>query len=385
MWNWLSLVFAGLLLLGAGQTSGALFIGIWLLALGCLAFGIISSLRPDESPNTRLTFARFQTSTSKKPWCVETRYAIAYAFNGEPTQPSTTTAVNPSLTHTDPVLTVSAPGPQVDVMWYRGLPPAFQMLPYDGMELLATGNRLEFVDKNNPCDIPFVPDPPPPPTAGGGQFGAWNVRAGPDELPWCVATRYRAQYVGGPNGAESLPSGPSLPFQSDEYSHPTMSVPARAGYDVKWTSELMPDDWRITLPCTEVNNVCHPGGAIVLVAPGGTMVGNVDFSDVWTPGSPTLTLHIRDFVALWNLKVERTNIGTLRVREDGRLEMSAMQTASAADITVMPAGQLWWQSMGFGLTGLRTNEPMVADAIPYLQRSSVGSNVFIDVLNKCTA
>ncbi len=394
MWNWLSLVASGLLLFAAGQFSRVGFIGMWFLALGALSFGIVESLKNTgsdgtSSPNTHVTFSRFHTVNTKKPWCVETRYAVAYMLNENRSPMSATTVVSPSLTHTDPVLTVKEPGDnKVGIAWYRGDPPTFQMLPYYGMIRLSTENGFsEFVDTTNLCDIPFTPDPPPPPTAGGGQFGAWNVRAGQGVLPWCAGTRYRAQYVNGPNGEESLLSQPSLPFQSDEFSHPTMSVPPLDGYEVKWTGELMPDEWSITLPCTGVMNVCQPVGVIALTAPGVAMIGTVDFADVWIPGSPTLTMHIRNFVAAWNQKVQSTTIGSLRIREDGKLEMSAMQAPTVADITVAVAGQPWWQGMGFGLTGLRTNEPMVAEVIPGNRRqdAKIGSNVFIDVQNRCVS
>jgi len=341
-----------------------------------------SSGKPSRSAN----FNDFKklADEDESPWCIGTYYAIAYKVGDVTSEVGPITNEIKSSTHTQPMFTLTAPASGAAVQWYRAVEGVNggQLRPHE-MDTSTVNGVTYFIDIDNPCKEPFVPDPPRAPTVGGGQFGddkQWEIEARQGITSWCTPTVYYATYAkAGSN--ESALSEPSIPFSSTEFSNPCLSVSApRAGYDVNWYRQVL-QVANITLPLFYLGGQWIPGGAVLFsfaVMP--ILVGlpstrdTLNFGDLWEEGSPTLTLPVSLFVQRWNNVlparvpgVERA--GELSMLSDGKLAMTGIRTANLNDhveMTVAEASRPWWVAMGFSADPkkLITNRGLVAETLP---------------------
>jgi hypothetical protein len=222
------------------RISVALLLGsLWLLTWGLIkGFKAVGLENPDTGTRSAVSFGQFNVADSKFPWCTETRYKIAYETNGVVGELSEATLPIQSTTKTDPIFTVKTPPVGANVLWYRLVGPIDGGNSYinhtASMVLFGTptSDSLNFMDTSNPC----LPDPPPMPVpAGTVGDNLFTLTAGEGEVPWCIRTRYFATYV--KHGTESNPSPLSVEFQSNEFTRPRLTVPARPGFEINWYRE----------------------------------------------------------------------------------------------------------------------------------------------------
>jgi hypothetical protein len=416
-WFWLALVAAALLFVGAGSVprgDSAIEVGLLLAALAALLWGVIKGLSVagdkeptvpsnpnnpnnpgvDPIPVTGIQFGRFnrQVSGDDIPWCVATRYRITYVVNGVESDPGPSVDVEPSLTKTDPVFTLNRPFGVDEVKWYRAVDPNLDVW-YEHTsqmeEVLGEPTGVYYIDRFNPCEVPYVPDAPSTPVPYGEIEYKWNAIAGPGVVPWCMPTRYRARYVKG--GNISAWSEYSDEFQSMDFTYPGVRVDPLNGYQVEWETTPPPPIRYITVPCTPSGgDTCDPHGFVIVRRPSGATIGGmVSLERVWFDGSNSLTMPINDFVSLWNslgLSNRHREVGTLRASPEGRLFLTPFQTPDDEPLTVHDASLPWWSAMGFGTTGLWSNREIRADRLPNgssLQNNDTSTHIYIDVSNPC--
>jgi hypothetical protein len=407
------ILLAALLLFGGAShilasdlaVSTALLFG----SLALLSWGLVKGLRlvgegeKTTNPSTPgdigpVTFGGFSRADDKFPWCVATKYAIAYEVNGVPSDMSAGTPTIPSSTSTmtDPILTVDRPPSGVNVKWYRATNPNLNtwvdhtqfMSPFGN----GTSNTLDFMDTANPCESPYIPNPPPAPLpAGNVGENMFTAVAGAGVVPWCIATRYFARYAR--NGQESVSSLPSPYFYSNNFTFPRLSVPEQAGLTINWYREVGPEcETYITLPVilqfgapTFYTTFRFSFGANLFFA------RFVDFGLHF--GNTSILLCLEDFVKVWNesppLSGSTGTGGLLRI-SGGKLIMDPIVVPGAAQpITfnnnVTPT---WWTVMGFNDTGLQTNTTINAERGPNNQLVSANAPIgtgpiFTDMQNPC--
>lgn len=217
------------------------------------------SLVPSTSPSTAIstarsvarstgqsgpvTFGSFNSSPNSdaSAWCVGTKYAVAYQVDGVVSELGPSTEVFKSLDKSDPIFTFDETPPQgVVIKWFRGVEPEYEMVPHAMGEELREGVR-HYIDRVNPCNIPFIPAPPAEVRGGGGDFGTnreWKERSGAGQVPWCVRTFYYATYERlDPPFTESN-RVVSQAFQSLEYNVPCVQVDERPGFKINWYRQI---------------------------------------------------------------------------------------------------------------------------------------------------
>jgi hypothetical protein len=195
-----------------------------------------------------MTFKGFTANANLsdiKPWCRETRYAIAYVNNTIQGPWSDFTLGNPpiqSTFETFPELEISDdPNRQPNwtvvvsrIIWENGAEVPGSRL--DGL-VVAWQSATTFIDYNNPCQEAYLP---PQPTAPYPAFGVpdgngttWQRAINPNtETPWCVPWKARA-FFRAANNLTSLWSPWSLQtWTSLEFVNPTFTVARPPGPDV---------------------------------------------------------------------------------------------------------------------------------------------------------
>jgi len=218
------------------------------------------SLVPSTSPSTArsvarstgqsgpVTFGSFNSSPNSSSnsdasaWCVGTKYAVAYEVDGVISELGPSTIVYKSLDKSDPIFTFDESPPQgVIIKWFRGVEPEYEMVPHAMGEELREGIR-HYIDRNNPCNIPFKPAPPAEVRGGGGDFGTnreWKERSGAGQVPWCKRTIYYATYqqLDEPHAESDRVVSPA--FQSMEYNVPCVQVDERPGFKINWYRQIV--------------------------------------------------------------------------------------------------------------------------------------------------
>jgi hypothetical protein len=383
--------------------STALLLG----SLALLSWGLVKGLRlvgegeKTTNPSTPgdigpVTFGGFSRADDKFPWCVATKYRIAYEVNGVISDWSDPSDSVYSITETDPIIRVSRPN-AVNLVWQRSVGPNFTSWNNHQMQFVTlAGGSADYKDVANPCETPYRPDPPPAPVPNGtmGENNVFTMAALEGSVPWCVPTRYFAKYVR--NGQESAPSALSDYFKSNGFTFPRLMVPDHPGYDINWYREVGPCETFITLPEWEV-----PGEPIMHKSLFSFVFGNsnnvtriIDLSSIWVAGSPTLTLCLTDFVTIWNntpllqLPGSVEGGGGLLGIDDGKLFMTPVYPAITSPVSTLFYNSPWWQIMGFNTNGIMTNTVTYAARAPNGQLTSqtapigVGP-VFTDMQNPC--
>ncbi len=405
------ILLAGVLLYGgAGHilardtaVSTALLLG----SLGFLVWGIINGLKSGDeksAPNTPgdigpVTFGKFNRADDKFPWCVATKYAIAYEVNGVVSELSAESQLIQCDNKTDPIFAVNRPPASVALKWYRAVAPDLSTWVDHTAYMVPFGNTgsaaLDFMDTDNPCETPYLPDPPPRPVpAGTLGDNMFTMTAGDGNIPWCVPTRYYARYVS--NGQESGDSDMSVDFQSNSFTFPRLSVPELPGHTVNWYREIGPRCLTfITLPA--VSFMTNPPRLQTLFT---FNFGN-NFASIrminlepFAPGRSSIRLCLDEFVSIWNSSApipdSRGTGGLLRINE-GKLVMDPIEVAGAGQQPIsFPFNEtpIWWTRMGFNATGLKTNSTITAERVPSDQLTAqtlpIGTgSVFTDTQNPC--
>jgi hypothetical protein len=413
-WYWLGLVAAALLFVGASSVprgDSAVEVGLLLAAMAALLWGVIEGLSAtgdkeptfptnpnnpnnpgaDPIPGTGIQFGRFsrQVSGDDIPWCVATRYRITYVANGVESDPGPSVNVVPSLTETDPVFTLNRPV-GVEVKWYRAVDPDLDVwLDHTSQmeEVLGQMTGVYYVDRFNPCDTPFRPEPPSRPEPFGTFEGMWNATAGQGVVPWCVPTRYRARYVRG-NQASAW-SEESVEFYSQIYTQPGLRVEPREGYTIEWIVSS-----NITLPAGNSGSGRNPSNDrdaqhFQLVDVGIDSIITwyfwLELSDYWVPGSTNLTISLTDFVNAWNTNlVYDPEFKQLYITPEGKLALDPIPSDQSETIELddedWPG---WWMVMGFNKVE-PTNQLIVASRLPRSNIVHIGPQ-FVDTNNMCRA
>ncbi len=385
----------------------AVSIALLLGSLGFLAWGIIKGLKwKDENPpppNTPpgdigpVTFGGFNRAEDKFPWCVTTKYAIAYEVNGVSSDMSAASPTTQSFTRTDPVFTVDRPPSGVSVKWFRATNPNLNtweehtqnMIPFG----TGTATSLDFMDTANPCTSPYLPNPPPAPVpAGTVGDNMFTMVAGAGVVPWCIATRYFARYER--NGQESVPSLPSPYFKSREFTFPKLSVPEQPGSTINWYREIGPAcETYVTLPVVYL----APGVPAFITIFRFSFGANLYFERLIdlgiNPNESSVILCLDAFVQLWNETAPSagsTGTGGLLSISGGKLSMDPIVVPGAAQPifflnNVVPA---WWTVLGFSATGLKTNTATSAERGPNNQLMTVNAPIghgptFTDTQTPC--
>lgn len=146
-----------------------------------------------KPPTEAVAFRGFtrEATGETNPWCIGTSYSIAYVNNGVEGPWSDFSQVVQSLSETFPLVAISAPpDPSWDVVVQR------QRVDTETVHTIVpewetrTGQAWLFVDRENPCQVPYTPPEPVPPIRVD-----WAQQVPPGR-PWCVGTRYRAIYLG---------------------------------------------------------------------------------------------------------------------------------------------------------------------------------------------
>ena len=412
-WFWLALVAAALLFVGASSVprgDSALEVGLLLAAMAALLWGVIKGLSVagdkeptvpsnpnnpnnpgvDPIPVTGIQFGRFnrQVSGDDIPWCVATRYRITYVVNGVESDPGPSVDVEPSLTETDPLFTLNRPFGVDEVKWYRAVDPNLDLW-YEHTsqmeEVLGQMTGVYYIDRANPCDTPFRPDPPTRPEPSGTFDGMWNAIAGQGVVPWCSPTRYRARYVR--DNQVSAWSEESVEFYSQIYTQPALRIAnPTPGYTIEWIVSS-----NITLPAGNFPSAPHPNDD-----PSGELFWFVSPQDeewyivmemyqFWKPGTSELTIPLSVFVSFWNMNSSDNNPGgnRLTIATDGKLVMDPL-VASLSDTAELEDTQnpgQWWFTMGFNKFE-PTNQPIVASRLPRSNIVNRGER-FVDTSNMC--
>ena len=350
---------------------------------------------PPGSPPANLKFNTFRNMAvdDEAAWCIGTYYAVAFTVGDNTSEVGPLTEEIKSPTHTQPMFTLDYTPPSGSVQWYRAVEGVDDgNLKLHQMETEVVAGVTHYVDTDNPCKVPYRPDPPQIPLLGGGQFGnnnQWETQAGQGQIPWCKSTVYYATYVkADTNANESELSEPSPLLNSKEFTNPCLSVTApRAGYEVNWYRQVLGDGSSlITLPLflQENNPPKKSGGIGFMHFPTFTMLPPSDnplnFEGEWEEGSPTVTIPVSLFVQKWNQALLQSppnvpRVGELSIRDDGRLAMNGIKHSSVMPMTIVPASIPWWTAMGFSTTGLLTNTDLVADTPPVSGAGGAQSNL----------
>lgn len=148
--------------------------------------------------------------TDVYPWCQETRYAIAYVNNTIQGPWSDYTNGNPLIQSahlTFPRMAIANDPLRQDgwtVVVKRATYVNGEPLPDSVIENLPVAwqnpQHTEFIDFSNPCNEAYLPPRPDPPYPFGdpnpGSALTWDRTPEANQPPWCVATRYRAFFLG---------------------------------------------------------------------------------------------------------------------------------------------------------------------------------------------
>jgi hypothetical protein len=382
--------------------STALLLG----SLGFLAWGIINGLKSEDeksTPNTPpgdigpVTFGKFNRADDKFPWCVATKYAIAYEVNGVVSELSAESQLIQCDNKTDPIFRVNIPPTSAALKWYRAVAPNLSTWVDHTEYMVPFGNNVsiarDFMDTDNPCQTPYLPDPPPRPVpAGTLGDNMFTMTAGEGDVPWCIPTRYYARYVS--NGQESQDSDMSVDFQSNSFTFPRLTVPELPGHTVNWYREVGAEcQTFITLPRTSISPNPLDFITIFPFMFGSNTFGRfLDFRD-GNENQTTITMCLRELVNTWNatppIPGSIATGGQLRIT-GGRLVMDPILVPGGIQtpITFFQGTPTWWTLMGFSATGLTTNATITAVNPPSNQLSGqtapIGTgSVFTDTQNPC--
>jgi hypothetical protein len=135
------------------------------------------------------------------PWCVTTRYSIAYVNEGVEGPWSPFSGDVQSLSRTYPLIGMSAPPDSTwDIVVQReevtdeGIVGPYAIAP---QWRARTAEGWEFVDMANPCKLAYTPPAPSlyPVPLGDPSVPTFAAES-PPETPWCVGTKYRSAFLG---------------------------------------------------------------------------------------------------------------------------------------------------------------------------------------------
>lgn len=340
----------------------------------------------DPIPEPGIRFERFdkQISGDANPWCIATRYRIAYIVNGVESEPDPSVEVGPSSTETDPVFSLTLPAGVDAVKWYRAEAPSFVWRDHTSRmeEVPSQKTTAYYIDHFNPCD-----EPPTRPEPFGTFGGMWNATASEGALPWCVPTRYRARYVRGER--VSAWSEESIEFESQIYTQPGVKIVNPApGSTIEWIVSS-----NITLPAGNSGSGRNPTDdrdaqnfKFIDVDESGSYIKWtfwLQLADFWVPGSTSLTIPLTDFVNEWNTNVEYDPaLKELRITPEGKLALDPIPSNQSDAIELSDEDWPgWWMEMGFNQFE-PTNQPIVASRLPRSTIVHTGSQ-FVDTNNMC--
>jgi hypothetical protein len=178
------------------------------------------------------------------------------------------------------------------------------------------------------------------------------------------------------NGHESIFSPPSVPFQSNSFINPSVTVPALEGYDIEWTRS--PCTWFITLQRVGIQPI-YTFTARANLTPEFEKI--IDLSDFWDVNSSTLTMCLDMFVMVWNSTPPTNGTGgLLSILPDGRLSLAAIIMTNNPLLNI-PNDQ-WWRAMGFTGNTILANTQIIADNPQTINIIGTGPTL-VDVDNPC--
>jgi hypothetical protein len=205
-----------------------LFVVVGWVLFSLVYFPIVYGSKSPSTPENTLQLRRFtaEASAELSPWCVTTRYSIAYVRDRVQGPWSDFSGDVRSLTRTFPLVEM---GPPPDPAWGVIVQ---RVEVVDGnvgtphvIEPQWQPDSWSFVDEDNPCTSTYEPPRPeyPPVPIEPGDDPTWLAPA-PPEMPWCVGTRYRSIFLGafGKHGPWSPWS--STVWQALDRSLPTFLV-----------------------------------------------------------------------------------------------------------------------------------------------------------------
>lgn len=235
------------------------------------------------------------------------------------------------------------------------------------------------VEDDSQLPVPNAPTAP----QGAGEFGGKWARVANTE-PWCVPTQYRARYVKTDDPQiTSAWSSWSATFQSDEYTHPSLSVSPVNGYAVEWEITALGEEF-LNIP------VIQPIVWLWYVSE--TRAGDhfyIKTNFNYTQPGP---VPLDDFIKQFN---ENRTDGTsvLSRGPNGHMKLTQFNYPSSVPVyySLQRPQQLpMLHSLGFDETQFETRKDIIAPHLPVVSgrpaitRRVMGSSALVDTTNPCS-
>lgn len=279
-------------------------------------------------------------------WCTPTTYQFAYVVDGVELGRSPVSVQVQDNVKTDPVFQIVEPTVGT-VKWFRTHDSRIVHLDHT-VHMLKINSEVpgtaRFVDMANPCQTPYLPSAPEPRPNGVFGNNMWNQEAGNGVAPWCDHTMYAARYV---SDTFTGDWGPSVLFQSTEFTVPSLTVDPEPGYTVEWGRR--PPNF-ITLPSGGREGQYNHEMQLDIHGPHGVIYGRKTFMFLFDrdPTKPTFTMEILEFVKFWNSpRTGELDLGHIELLPSGKLALHLSHLQGPGTYRV--ALGIWWEPMGFPL------------------------------------
>jgi hypothetical protein len=205
-----------------------------------VVYGSKSSKPPANSVGLREFTANAGGPGQERPWCVTTRYSIAYVLSDGFQGPWSDFSGDVfSLSQTFPLIGLAPPpDPTWDVIVQRLDGAASEPHPIAPQWQPRDPEGWSFVDTDNPCTVTYEPPQPtgyPTPVGADPYLPTWDVTV-PPGAPWCVGTRYRSIFLAADNKHSAFTGWSVIQWRSMDNSLPTFRVaPPPAEHASLWT------------------------------------------------------------------------------------------------------------------------------------------------------